>query len=136
MTINYQNPWSQMSYGPTPFNPYFPQQPAPFAPFPPQGPGVPPFSTFPPQSPIASPFMETSFIENIIRLNRGKTAMVYMSFEGSQWGSKIFKGEILGAGKDHILLRDNQTNITYLLLTIYLSYVTFDEEVNYEYPFG
>jgi len=123
MTINYQNPWSQMPYGPGfggPFNPYFPQQPMPF----------------PPQAPGTSPFIEQSFIENIIRLNRGKTAVIYMSFEGSQWGSKIFKGEILGAGKDHILLKDNQTNITYLLLTIYLSYVTFEEEVNYEYPFG
>lgn len=81
------------------------------------------------------PFIEQSYIENILRLNRGKRATIYMNFEGSQWGSKVFKGELLEAGKDHILLKDNQTNTTYLLLTIYLSYVTFDEEVNYEYPF-
>ena len=58
-----------------------------------------------------------------------------MSFEGSQWGSKIFKGDILEAGKDHILLKDPQTGVNYLLLTVYLSYITFDEDVNYEYPF-
>ena len=82
-----------------------------------------------------TPFIEQSYIENILRLNRGKRATIYMSFEGSQWGSKIFKGEVLEAGKDHILLKDTQTGVTYLLLTIFLSYITFDEDVNYEYPF-
>ncbi len=81
------------------------------------------------------PFFEQSYIENILRLNRNKRATIYMNFEGSQWGSKVFKGELLEAGKDHILLKDTQTGVTYLLLTIYLSYITFDEDVNYEYPF-
>jgi len=85
--------------------------------------------------PVQQPFMEQSYIENILRLNLGKTATIYMSFEGSQWGSKIYKGELVAAGKDHIILKDNQTGITYLLLTIYLSYITFDEDLNYEYPF-
>ena len=39
-----------------------------------------------------------------------------MNFENSQWGSKIFKGELVGAGRDHILLKDNQTNVNILLL--------------------
>lgn len=81
------------------------------------------------------PVIEQSYVENILRLNRGKTATVYMNFENSQWGSKIFKGTIEAAGKDHIILSDSQTNTRYLLLTIYLSYVTFDEEINYYYPF-
>lgn len=79
---------------------------------------------------------ENSYIENILRLNLGKIATVYMNFENSQWGSKIFKGELVGAGRDHILLKDNQTNTTYLLLRIYLSYVSFDEDIEYEYPFA
>lgn len=57
-----------------------------------------------------------------------------MSFEGSQWGSKIFKGEVLEAGKDHIILKDPVTNLSYLLLTIYLSYITFEEDIEYDYP--
>jgi len=81
-----------------------------------------------------NPYEEQSYVENILRLNKDKLATVYMSFEGSQWGSKIFKGIILGAGRDHILLKDPETNIRYLLLTIYLSYVTFDEPIDYEYP--
>lgn len=103
-----------------------------------QPPGAPfyPFGYQPPYGPTQPSVIEQSYIENILRLNRGKQATVYMSFEGSQWGSKIFKGELLEAGKDHIVLKDNQTGITYLLLTIYLSYVTFSEDLEYEYPFG
>lgn len=113
MTINYQQPFGTPYQGPF-FNPY-----------------VPPFTP-----PTPGPFIEQSYIENILRLNRGKTATVYMNFEGSQWGSKIFKGEILQAGKDHLILKDNQTGVNYLLLSIYLSYITFDENIDYEYPFS
>lgn len=80
-------------------------------------------------------FMEQSYIENILRLNTGKQVSVYMNFEGSQWGSKIFRGELLEAGKDHIIIRDTQTKVTYMLLSIYLSYVTFDENIEYDYPY-
>lgn len=111
MTINYQNPYgfSPCMGGNFPPN-YYPQN---------------------------NPFMfEQSYIENILRLNRGKVATVYMNFEGSQWGSKVFKGELLEAGKDHLIIKDLQTNMTYMLLTIYLSYVVFDEDIEYEYPFN
>ena len=86
-----------------------------------------------PQNPL---MFEQSYIENILILNRGKVATIYMNFEGSQWGSKVFKGELLEAGKDHILLKDNQTGMNYLLLSIYLSYISFDENIEYEYPFA
>ncbi len=78
---------------------------------------------------------ESSYIENILRLNLGKTVSIYMNFENSQWGSKIFKGKLEAAGKDHIIISDAQTNMRYLLLTIYLDYITFDEEINYYYPY-
>lgn len=78
---------------------------------------------------------ESSYIENILRLNLGKVVSVYMNFENSQWGSKIFKGKLEAAGKDHIIISDTSTNMRYLLLTIYLNYVTFDEEINYYYPY-
>lgn len=78
---------------------------------------------------------EQSYIENILRLNIGKVATVYMNFENSQWGSKIFKGTILAAGKDHLILKDLNSETRFLLLSIYLDYITFDEEINYDYPF-
>ncbi len=80
---------------------------------------------------------EQSYIENILRLNRGKVATVYMTFENNtEWNAKIFRGVIEAAGRDHIILSDPQTGKRYLLLMVYLDYVTFDEELNYQYPFG
>lgn len=111
MTINYQPPFG------TPYPNYN-------------------FGPYPQPYPNTSVFQEQSYIENILRLNKGKVATVYMSFEGSQWGSKVFKGEILEAGKDHLILKDTQTGINYLLLTIYLSYVSFEDNIEYEYPFS
>lgn len=76
--------------------------------------------------------IEESYIENILRLNRGKVATVYMTFENNrEWNAKIFKGEIEAAGRDHIILMDRQTGTRYLLLMVYLDYITFDERINY-----
>lgn len=78
---------------------------------------------------------QQSYIENILRLNINKLATVYMNFENSQWGSKVFKGYIKAAGKDHIILKDSQSETRYLLLMVYLDYIVFDEKIEYDYPF-
>ena len=81
--------------------------------------------------------LEESYIENILRLNKGKIATVYMTFENNrEWNAKIFRGAIEAAGRDHLILSDPQTGTRYLLPMIYLDYVTFDEEINYEYPYA
>jgi len=81
--------------------------------------------------------IQESFIENILRLNQGKLATVYMTFENNdQWNAKVFRGVIEAAGRDHIILSDPDTERRYLLLMVYLDYVTFDEEINYTYPFA
>ncbi|WP_232735679.1 spore coat protein GerQ [Alteribacter populi] len=80
--------------------------------------------------------IEQSYIENILRLNRGKVGTFYMTFEyNERWNAKIFKGVIEAAGRDHIILSDPQTDKRYLLLMVNLDYVTFDEPLEYEYPF-
>lgn len=81
-------------------------------------------------------FNQQSYIENILRDNIGKQATVYMNFEGSQWGSKVFKGIIKGAGNDHIILKEAQSETRYILLMVYLDYITFDEKIEYDYPYG
>lgn len=78
---------------------------------------------------------EQSYIENILRLNLGKVVTIYMNFENSQWGSKIFKGYLMAAGKDHIIVKDLNSETRYLLLMVYLDYITFEEELEYQYPF-
>lgn len=91
---------------------------------------VPPYTPIPSVQSMLP--LEESYIENILRLNKGRLCTVYMTFDkSSQWNSKIFKGIIEAAGRDHIILSDPNTDMRYLLLTIYLDYVTFDGEINY-----
>ncbi|WP_407269220.1 spore coat protein GerQ [Radiobacillus sp. PE A8.2] len=120
-------------------NPYYPQ-----APVGPQ-PGFTPATPYPQATPYPTPVSdvpgmlpaEESYIENILRLNRGKIATVYMTFENNdRWNAKVFKGIIEAAGRDHIILSDPESNKRYLLLMVYLDYITFDEELNYEYPYA
>lgn len=109
-----------------------PQQPASY--FSPQSYPVPGFAHQLRQIPSGLP-LEQSYIENILRLNRGKVATVYMTFENnSEWNAKIFKGRVEAAGRDHIILVDLETGMRYLLLMVNLDYITFDEPLEYEYP--
>lgn len=80
--------------------------------------------------------MEQSYIENILRLNRGKIVDVYMTFENNtEWNAKVFRGSIEAAGRDHIILKDPESERRYLLLMVYLDYILFEEKINYEYPY-
>ncbi len=97
--------------------------------------GAPGFSAQPPAGGVQLPGqlpLEQSFIENILRLNLGKVATIYMTFENnSEWNAKIFKGVLEAAGRDHIIISDPRTGMRYLLLMVNLDYITFDEELNY-----
>ncbi|MDQ0200921.1 spore coat protein GerQ [Neobacillus ginsengisoli] len=114
---------------------YYPTQPA----FPPVSPGA--AASKPPSAPISSlpgqlP-IEQSYIENILRLNKGKMVTVYATFEGnSQWNAKTFKGIIEAAGRDHVILSDPQTGMRFLIPMVAVDYITFDEQIEYEYPFA
>ena len=84
-------------------------------------------------APSPAAFLEQSYVENILRANRGKVATVYMTFTG-QTQEQVFVGYIIGAGRDHIALKDVNSNKTYILLQIYLDYITFDEQITYPFP--
>lgn len=87
------------------------------------------------QEQYTTPF-EQSFIENILRLNKGKLAKLYITVPGSaQWQDRIFEGIIEQAGKDHVIVSNPQTGEWYLILIIYLDFVTFDEPINYTSQF-
>ncbi|MFC5711587.1 spore coat protein GerQ [Thalassorhabdus alkalitolerans] len=89
-----------------------------------------------PQIPGMLP-LEQSYIENILRLNRGKPVTVYMTFEQNpDWGSMVFEGIVEEAGRDHIVLSNPETGQWYLLLMVYLDYIVFEEEIEYDYPFN
>ncbi len=81
--------------------------------------------------------MEQSYIENILRLNKGKRVRAFFSFpDSNEWKDKIFTGIVEEAGRDHLILSDPTTGNWYLLLMIYLNYVEFDERINYSHSYS
>ena len=139
MSQSYYNQFGQFRTYPTTgtTQPYYGAQPGAF----PQGPTFPPVGTgTSPSAGVQVPGMlpaEQSYIENILRLNKGKLVTVYATFENNkEWNAKIFKGIIEAAGRDHLILSDPQTGERILLPMVYVDYVTFSEEIEYEYPFG
>ena len=77
--------------------------------------------------------MEQSYVENILRLNKGKIASFYMSYpDSNEWRDKIFTGRVEQAARDHVVVFDPKNGKWYLLLSIYLNYIVFDEEINYK----
>ena len=79
--------------------------------------------------------MQQSYIENILRHNKGKKVRAYVSFpDSSEWKDRIFEGTIEQAGRDHLIIKDIQNGNWYLILMIYLDYVEFDERINYSDP--
>ena len=79
--------------------------------------------------------MQQSYIENILRHNKGKKVKAYVSFpDSNEWRDKIFEGTIEQAGRDHLIIRDPKDGHWYLILMIYLDYVEFEEKIAYSDP--
>lgn len=81
--------------------------------------------------------MEQSYIENILRLNKGRKVKAYVSYpDSSAWQNKIYEGIIEEAGKDHLIIYDNANNLWYLIRIIYLNYVEFMEPIIYSHAYS
>ncbi len=130
-----QAPMRQMPYA---------QQQQPYGAYPPYGVGVPSLqvptgvagakggSEVPGMLPI-----EESYIENILRLNKGKLVEVYSTFEhNTEWNAKIFQGIIEAAGRDHVILSSPETGQRFLIPMVYVDFVVFEEPIEYEPHFG
>lgn len=75
---------------------------------------------------------EQSYIENIIRINKGKMAKFHVTVPGSiEWQDRVFDGIIEQAGRDHVIVSNPNTGEWYLILMIYLDFVTLQEPINY-----
>ena len=75
---------------------------------------------------------EQSYIENILRLNSGKKAKLHVTVPGSTlWQDRVFEGIIEQSGRDHVIMSNPNTGEWYLVLMIYLDFVTVDEPINF-----
>lgn len=80
--------------------------------------------------------MEQSYIENILRLNRGKKVRVHYTVpDSTEWRDLEFNGIVEQSGRDHIILSDPTTGDWQLLFMIYVVYISFDEKINYSTEF-
>ena len=74
---------------------------------------------------------EESYIENILRLNRGKLGTFYFTFDNNAVRNNVvITGVVEAAGRDHVIISD-QSGKRYLMLMIYFDYATFDDEIAY-----
>lgn len=81
--------------------------------------------------------VEQSYIENILRLNKGRKIKAYVSYpDSSAWQNKVYEGIIEEAGRDHLIIRDNTNNLWYLIRIIYLNYVEIMEPIIYSHSFS
>lgn len=80
--------------------------------------------------------LEQSYIENILRLNKGKKVRVHMTFpDSNEFRDREFVGIIEQSGRDHIILSEPSTGKWQLLLMIYVDFISFDEAINYSPDF-
>ncbi|MCR2823199.1 spore coat protein GerQ [Lederbergia panacisoli] len=79
--------------------------------------------------------VQESFIENIIRFNKGKVGTFYFTYQGNnKWNAMVYHGRIETAGRDHIIISDPSSGKRFLLMMANLDWVEFDEKINYPYP--
>ena len=75
---------------------------------------------------------QESFIENIIRFNKGKIGTFYFTYQGNnKWNAMVYHGRVETAGRDHIIISDPSSGKRYLLLMANLDWVEFEEQINY-----
>lgn len=80
--------------------------------------------------------LEQSYIENILRLNKGKQVRIHMTFpDSTEFRDREFTGIIEQSGRDHIIISEPSTGKWELLLMIYVDFITFDEKINYSEEF-
>ncbi|MGE7622146.1 spore coat protein GerQ [Viridibacillus sp. NPDC096237] len=95
---------------------------------------TPPQVTIPSGRPPGGLPREESYIENILRLNRGKPGNFHFSFEHKVNGGEntlTVRGVVEAAGRDHVIISDLRTKHRFLFPMIYFDYAEFDEELAY-----
>lgn len=69
-------------------------------------------------------------IEELIKYNKGKKVTVHMGFPNTTEHKDII-GIIEQSNEEYMTISDPQTGAWHILPTIYIDYITFDENINY-----
>lgn len=76
------------------------------------------------------PNIKIEYINEIIKTNNGKKVKIYLSFPNINEQKEI-KGIIEQSGQEYITISNPQTGEWYILPKIYINYITFEENINY-----
>ena len=75
---------------------------------------------------------EDSYIDSLIRNNIGKQICIYVTFPSSNdFRDFKFNGILEQSGKDYVVLSEPSTGKWHLIPSIYIDFITFDENINY-----
>jgi spore coat protein GerQ len=69
-------------------------------------------------------------IEELIKYNKGKKVTIHMGFPNKTEQKDII-GIIEQSNEEYLTLSDPQTGAWHILPNIYIDYITFDENINY-----
>lgn len=86
----------------------------------------------------AATLREESYIENILRLNRGKIGTFYFTIPSGEVGenqnggtTRVVRGAVVEAGRDHAIIAEADTGHYYLFPMIYFDFAEFNEPLTY-----
>lgn len=95
---------------------------------------VPPPQPMTPSGRPAIPLVETSYIENILRLNIGEPGIFHFSFTHTLEAAlnvRNITGSVEEAGRDHVIIKEAATGHQFLFPMIYFDYAEFIGQVKY-----
>ena len=75
---------------------------------------------------------EDSYIDSLIRNNIGKQVCIFVTIPSSNdFRDFKFNGILEQSGKDYVVLSEPSTGKWHLIPSIYINFITFDENINY-----
>jgi spore germination protein Q len=81
-----------------------------------------------------TPYIQKSIniphIEELLKFNKGKKITIHMGFPNSN-EHKDITGILEQSNEEYITLSNPQTGVWHILPTIYIDYISFDENINY-----
>lgn len=76
--------------------------------------------------------IETTNINNIIKLNKGKKIKIYTTIPNSEkYKDNEFNGILEQSPYDYIIISEPQTGIWKIIPIKYINYILFEENINY-----
>ena len=77
-----------------------------------------------------------TYLGNILKLNIGKLGKSYFTYSDSEkWRDKNYVGIVEDVGRDYILIKDPSSEKRFLLSFIYLLWIEFDEELDFQFSY-